>query len=155
VTWCVPVDNETVRGLSIVAWPKGPDGRPDPKWKSGTDTITDVRPGQLRDRSFEEKQRKPDDMEAQEGQRRIAVHALENLGTSDMGVALARQALRNAMRAVQEGCDPQNIFRDPAKNRALETSCWNTVMTTEEFEQKVKPGIPSGAARRTVAGVTS
>ena len=25
----------------------------------------------------------------------------------------------------------------------------------EEFEQKVKPGIPSGAARRTVAGVTS
>ncbi len=155
VTWCVPVDNETVRGLSIVAWPKGPDGKPDPKWKPGTDTITDIRPGQLRDRSFEEKQRKPDDMEAQEGQRRIAVHALENLGTSDMGVALARQALRNAMRAVQEGRDPQNIFRDPAKNRALETSCWNTVMTTEEFEQKVKPGIPSGAARRTVAGVTS
>jgi hypothetical protein len=29
------------------------------------------------------------------------------------------------------------------------------VMTTEEFEQKVKPGIPPGAARRTVAGVTS
>jgi nitrite reductase/ring-hydroxylating ferredoxin subunit len=155
VTWCVPVDNETVRGLSIVAWPKGADGKPDPSWKAGTDTITDIRPGQLRDRAFEEKQRKPDDMEAQEGQRRIAVHALENLGTSDIGVALARQALRKAMRDVQEGRDPQNIFRDAAKNRALETSCWNTVMTAEEFEEKVKSSIPPGAARRQVAGVTS
>ena len=57
------------------------------------------------------------------------------------------------MRAVQEGCDPQNIFRDPAKNRALETSCWNTVMTVEEFEQKVKSTIPAGVTR-TVAKVT-
>jgi nitrite reductase/ring-hydroxylating ferredoxin subunit len=79
VTWCVPVDNETVCGLSVIAWPKGADGKPDPKWKPGTDTISDIRPGQLRDRPFEDKQRKPDDMEAQEGQRRIARHALENL----------------------------------------------------------------------------
>jgi nitrite reductase/ring-hydroxylating ferredoxin subunit len=155
VTWCVPVDNETVCGLSIIAWPKGADGKPDSKWKPGTDTITDIRPGQLRDRSFEDKQRKPDDMEAQEGQRRIARHALENLGTSDMGVALLRQILRKAMRDMQEGRDPQNLIRDVAKNRALETSCWNTVMTTEEFEEKVKPGIPPGAARRSVAEIVT
>jgi hypothetical protein len=104
----------------------------------------------LRDRAFEDKQRKPDDMEAQEGQRRIARHALENLGTSDMGVALLRQTLRKAMRDVQEGLDPQNLIRDPAQNHALETSCWNTVMTPEEFEQ-VKQTMPAEAIRRQAA----
>jgi hypothetical protein len=72
-----------------------------------------------------------------------------------MGVALLRQTLRKAMRDVAEGRDPQNLIRDPAKNRALETSCWNTVMTTEDFEQKVKPGIPPGAARRSVAEIVT
>jgi hypothetical protein len=147
ITWCVPVDNETVCGLSIIAWPKGADGKPDPKWKPGTDTISDIRPGQLRDRAFEDKKRKPDDVEAQEGQRRIARHALENLGTSDMGVALLRQTLRKAMRDVQEGRDPQNLLREPAQNHALETSCWNTVMTPEQFEQ-VKQTMPAEALRR-------
>src|SRR5262249_37652350 len=150
VTWCVPIDNETVSGLSIVAWPKGADGKADPSWKAGTDTITDIRPGQLRDRPFEDKQRKPDDMEAQEGQRRIARHALENLGTSDMGIALLRQTLRKAMRDVQEGREPQNLIRDPEQNRALETSCWNTVMTPEQFEQ-VQQTMPAEVVRRQVA----
>jgi hypothetical protein len=150
VTWCVPVDNETVCGLSIIAWPKGADGKPDPKWRPGTDTISDIRPGQLRDRPFEDKQRKPDDMEAQEGQRRIARHALENLGTSDMGIALLRQTLRQAMRDVQEGREPQNLIRDPDQNRALETSCWNTVMTPEQFEQ-VKQSMPAEVVRRQAA----
>jgi hypothetical protein len=143
VTWCVPVDNETVCGLSIVAWPKGPDGKADPNWIPGTFTRTDVRPGQLRDRPYEDKQRHPDDMEAQEGQRRIAVHALENLGRSDLGVAALRRALRNAVRAVQEGKDPQNVLRDPALNHAIETSCWNTVVTPEDFEEKVRPIMPA------------
>jgi hypothetical protein len=58
------------------------------------------------------------------------------------------------MRDVQEGREPQNLLRDPAKNRAIETSCWNTVMTVEEFEQKVKSTIPAGVTR-TVAKVTS
>ena len=147
VTWCVPVDNETVCGLSIVAWPKGVDGRPDPAWKAGTDTITDIRPGQLRDRPFEDKQRKPDDMEAQEGQRRIAIHALENLASSDIGISLLRRTLREAMRAVHEGREPQNLIRDPAQNHALETSCWNTVMTPEQFEE-MKPSMPAEAVRR-------
>jgi hypothetical protein len=26
-------------------------------------------------------------------------------------------------------------MRDPEKNRVLETSCWNTVMTPEQFEE--------------------
>jgi hypothetical protein len=40
----VPIDNEHVRGISIVAWPLE-NGEPKPDWKPGTDTIADVRPG--------------------------------------------------------------------------------------------------------------
>jgi len=142
MTWIVPLDNETVCGLSIVAWPKDERGEPIPTWKPGTDTVTDIRPGQLRERPYEEKQRKPDDMEAQEGQRRIAVHALENRGQSDVGVALLRGLLRNAVRAVRGGNAPQNLIRNPQLNHALETSCWNTVMTPEEFETRgLKPPV--------------
>jgi hypothetical protein len=67
-----------------------------------------------------------------------------------MGVALLRQTLRKAMRDVQEGRDPQNLLRDPAQNHALETSCWNTVMTPEQFEQ-VKQTMPAEAGRRQAA----
>ena len=127
VTWCVPIDNEHLYGISIVAWPKDANGAPLAGWKPGTDTITDIRPGNLRDRAYEEKQRYPDDMEAQEGQRAIAIHALENLATSDRGVVLLRRALRRALDRVAAGGDPPNIVRDAAANRAIETHAWNTV----------------------------
>jgi hypothetical protein len=74
----VPIDNEHVRGISIVAWPLE-NGAPKPDWKQGTDTFADIRPGSFLERSYEERQKKPDDLEAQEGQRSIAIHALENL----------------------------------------------------------------------------
>jgi hypothetical protein len=64
LSWAVPIDNEHVRGISIVAWPIE-NGAPKPDWKPGTDTIADVRPGSFLERSYEERQRKPDDLEAQ------------------------------------------------------------------------------------------
>ena len=67
MSFCVPVDNETICALSIVAWP-AKDGVPREDWKPATDTITDIRPGNLRGRPYEDKQRHPDDMEAQESQ---------------------------------------------------------------------------------------
>ena len=60
----------------------------------GTDTVDDVRPGSLLARDYEARQRKPDDLEAQEGQRAVAVHALENLGMSDSGIVMLRRLLR-------------------------------------------------------------
>ena len=80
------------------------NGAPLAGWKPGTDTITDIRPGNLRDRAYEEKQRHPYDMEAQEGQRAIAIHALENLATSDRGVVLLRRALRRALDPRKRPC---------------------------------------------------
>jgi hypothetical protein len=44
LSWAVPVDNEHVTGLSIVAWPLE-DGAPKKDWRPGTDTVQDVRPG--------------------------------------------------------------------------------------------------------------
>jgi nitrite reductase/ring-hydroxylating ferredoxin subunit len=126
ITWCVPVDNESIYGISIVAWP-AKDGKPIEGWKPGTDTVTNIRPGKLRDRPYEDKQRRPDDMEAQESQRRIAVHALENLALSDTGVVMLRKAYRDALQAIARGEDPPNIVRDPAKSRDIETHAWNTV----------------------------
>ncbi len=76
-------------------------------------------------------------MEAQEGQRPIAIHALENLGTSDRGVVLLRRALKKSTQAVAAGRDPANIVRDEAKNHAITTHAWNTVR---------RPDAPSEAA---------
>jgi len=132
LSWAVPVDDTHVTGFSIVARPLR-DGAPDPTFWPRTDTVTRdehgniIRPGHLRDRPYEERQRAPDDMEAQEGQRAIAIHALEHLGRSDQGIRLLRELLRQNVRLVAEGQDPMNIFRDEAQNRAVPTHAWNTV----------------------------
>ena len=131
VIWCVPYDNESVYGICICAWP-AKDGAANLDWKPGTDTLTDIPPGQLRDRSYEDKQRKPDDMEAQEGQRPIPIHGAENLGQVDKGIGMYRRKLKAAVRTLSEGQDPPNIVRDPAQKGGFETSCWNTVTPPEE-----------------------
>src|SRR5882724_9898151 len=46
LSWAVPVDNEHVTGLSIVAWPLE-DGEPKKDWRPGTDTVQDIRPGSV------------------------------------------------------------------------------------------------------------
>src|SRR5205814_1409882 len=83
--------------------------------------------GALMARSYEERQRKPDDLEAQEGQRAIAMHALEHLGTSDTGIAMLRHLLREQIQRVEQGLDPINVVRDAGANRRIPTHAWNTV----------------------------
>ena len=126
VSWVVPVDNTHLYGISLVAWPLR-DGKPVEDWKPGTDTMTGIRPGNLRDRPYEEKQRRPDDMEAQESQRPIVIHALERLTPADKGVAMVRHQLRRGLVAIAAGEDPPNIVRDPAANHAIPTNAWNTI----------------------------
>ena len=54
-------------------------------------------------RNYEDRQRNPDDLEAQEGQRTIAVHALETLATSDTGIAMLRRLLREQVKRLCQG----------------------------------------------------
>jgi hypothetical protein len=133
LSWVVPIDNESFRGLSIVCWPLDADGQPETSWKPRTAAEIPERVGsRVGLRSYEERQRNPDDMEAQEGQRRIAIHALENLAPSDIGVVWLRQMLREQVRGVQDGRDPMNTWRDPAANHKITTHAWNTVLSPEE-----------------------
>jgi hypothetical protein len=120
-----------VTGLSIVAWPLE-NSEPKKGWRPGTDTVQDIRPGSVRSRKYEERQRKPDDLEAQEGQRPIAVHALENLATSDTGIAMLRRILREQIKRVTDDLDPMNVIRDEQLNRKIPTNAWNTILSPTE-----------------------
>ena len=102
-----------------------------------------IRPGARRELPYEERQRKPDDMEAQEGQRTIAVHALENLVPSDRGVGILRRMLREQLKRLERGEDPINIVRDESKNQRITTHAWNTILTPEQV--KAKETAPAGA----------
>ena len=79
-------------------------------------------------------QRHPDDKEAQEGQGPIAIHALENLATSDRGVVMFRKILKDQIRAVREGRDPKGVFRDPQKASSLPTTAGIVIRTPEVSE---------------------
>ena len=131
LSWAVPVDNEHVTGLSIFAWPLEYDA-PKKDWRPGTDTVQDIRPGSTLTRKYEDRQRKPDDLEAQEGQRSIAVHALENLGTSDTGITMLRHLLREQIKRVEQGLDPINVMRDARANHKIPTNAWNTILSPAE-----------------------
>jgi phenylpropionate dioxygenase-like ring-hydroxylating dioxygenase large terminal subunit len=132
-SWAVPVDNEHVCGISIVAWPLQ-NGELSKDWRPRTDTVLPIRPGDRRDRPYEERQRKPDDMEAQEGQRTIAVHALERLVPSDKGVSLLRRMLREQLQCLERGEDPINIVRHEAHNHRITTNAWNTVLAPDQIK---------------------
>ena len=62
--------------------------------------------GQTGGRSYEEMQNNPGDWEVEVSQRPIAIHALENLGKSDLGVSMLRGQLRRAIEAVPKDRHP-------------------------------------------------
>jgi phenylpropionate dioxygenase-like ring-hydroxylating dioxygenase large terminal subunit len=68
--------------------------------------------GQTGGNPYEVQQRHPGDWEVLVGQRAIAVHALEHLGSTDQGVALLRQMLRRAARGEIAPSVPP-LRRDP------------------------------------------
>ena len=140
LSWAVPIDNKHVTGLSIVAWPLE-DGTPKQDWRPGTDTVQDIRPGSVLTRKYKNRQRKPDDLEAQEGQRSIAVHALENLATSDTGIAMLRRTLREQIKRVSDGLDPMNVIRDERLNRTIPTNAWNTILSPTETSASGRGGV--------------
>ena len=98
IRWTVPIDD---RHCWIFGW-RYFNAEVDPHGEGDPDAVgygmVDFAPGQSGNRTYEEMQRHPGDWDAIVGQRPIAVHALEHLGTTDEGVALHRQLLRQAIR---------------------------------------------------------
>ena len=66
--------------------------------------------GQNADRPYAERQWIPGDNEAMASQGPINVHALEQLGSLDRGVALYRRYVRAGIEAVQRGERPQGVY---------------------------------------------
>ncbi|MBH62157.1 MAG: ring-hydroxylating oxygenase subunit alpha [Alphaproteobacteria bacterium] len=104
--WHVPVDDESCilfgwRHFNAEVDPNGEGCEED----CGVDRI-DFVDGQC-ERPYEIGQRAPGDWEAINGQRSIAVHALENPASSDGGVYMCRKLLRELVR----GETPENTSR--------------------------------------------
>ena len=127
LSWCVPADDEHLYGISIVAWPAR-KGEVDPDWKAGTDTLTDIRPGNLRRREYADKQRYPDDMEAQEGQRttRSRTWRCPMPASSACGAASGRRSTPSSAART-----PPNTWRAEGPASPVETHAWNTVLSPE------------------------
>lgn len=97
--WAVPIDDTNT--MQIGFW-RAVDGEEVPET---------VGFGQTLDRSYNERQRTPGDYDAMTSQRDIAVHALEHLASSDKGLIMMRNVIRNGIQAVQDDKDPQGVFR--------------------------------------------
>ena len=106
--WTVPIDNTN---CYILGWRHFND-TVDPKGYGNESLIgkeiVDF-DGQTAHRSYEEKQRNPGDWDAQVAQRAIAIHDMEYLGLTDVGVAKLRNLLRRGIRTVAEGKDPKTV----------------------------------------------
>jgi len=102
ISWVVPVDDSHYVQAFAIRLPKNFD--------FGGISLGGKSWGEMTD---EEHQRVPGDYEAQAGQGPISLHSEEHLVTSDRGVTMQRRALRQAMKIVAEGGDPQNVvFRE-------------------------------------------
>ena len=67
----------------------------------------------------------------------ITDRSIEHLGFSDQGVILYRKQLERSLRIMEDGGDPMNTFRDPAKNVRLD-------LAVEEAKLAGTVGLPRG-----------
>ncbi len=87
--------------------------------------------GQLDNRSYRDKQWIPGDHEAQTSQGPINVHATENLGYIDSGVAKYRKYVRRNMEEVAAGRDPHGFYL--SQSDVPTTSCNDCIVPADEI----------------------
>jgi nitrite reductase/ring-hydroxylating ferredoxin subunit len=98
IRWAVPNDDTHTTNFELA--------QVDPGWELTPEQVGRPGFGQSDDRPYDERQRFPADFDAQSSQRTIAVHALENLASTDRGVIMLRRIVRDGIRAVARGRDP-------------------------------------------------
>jgi len=118
IRWAVPVDHTRTLNFELA--------QVDPGWGLTPAQIAQPGFGQSGDRSYEERQRRPGDYDAQSSQRTIAVHDLEHLASTDRGVIMFRRILREGIRAVQAGETPRGLGLKSGET--VTTSCQDTVL---------------------------
>lgn len=128
VRWYVPVDNTNTIIFGWRMFGKEIDplqkGRPERVGWNDMDFLE----GQVENRPYEEAQRLPGDYEAIVGQRPIAIHALENPTSGDIGVYMYRRILREAINGRNPAADPHTLHGPLRNNQVLRTFTQNTVL---------------------------
>lgn len=97
--WVVPIDD--TRSISL-AWGNFGE-RGDPEKYNNQEGCELIEQGEIVDRPWEERQRRPADAEAVEGMGSISAHKGENLMPTDRGVSLYRRRIRRLVRDLAEG----------------------------------------------------
>src|SRR5947207_2786950 len=98
IRWAVPNDDTHTTNFELA--------QVDPAWGLTPEQVMQPGFGQSDDRPYAERQRQPADFDAQSSQRRIAVHALEHLASTDRGVIMLRKIVRDRIRPVATSEDP-------------------------------------------------
>jgi phenylpropionate dioxygenase-like ring-hydroxylating dioxygenase large terminal subunit len=107
IRWAVPNDDTHTTNFELA--------QVDPAWGLSAAQVASPGFGQSGDRPYAERQRFPADFDAQAGQRTIAVHALEHLGSTDRGVIMFRKIVREGVQAVARGEDPWGLGREDSR----------------------------------------
>jgi phenylpropionate dioxygenase-like ring-hydroxylating dioxygenase large terminal subunit len=118
IRWAVPNDDTHTTNFELA--------QVDPAWGLTQEQVSRPGFGQSDDRPYGERQRFPADFDAQSSQRTVAVHALENLASTDRGVIMLRRILRDGIRAVARGRDPYGTKWPEGK--AIPTFTQDTVL---------------------------
>jgi nitrite reductase/ring-hydroxylating ferredoxin subunit len=131
IRWAVPNDDTRTTNFELA--------QVDPAWGLTPEQVGSPGFGQSDDRPYAERQRFPADFDAQSSQRTIAVHALENLASTDRGVIMLRRIVRDGIRAVARGRDPDGARRPGGK----------TITTfTQDIVLRVPPAASPEADRK-------
>jgi nitrite reductase/ring-hydroxylating ferredoxin subunit len=117
ISWTVPIDDYSSKRFYLLFDDERNPLRPFQRQRGF---------GQANDRPYEDRQRRPGDYEMMTSQGPIAIHAYENLTSTDYGVIALRELLREGIRAIREDRDPLGIVREPGKR--LRTRAQNTVV---------------------------
>jgi len=118
IRWAVPNDDGQTTNFELA--------QVDPAWGLTAEQVAQPGFGQSDDRPYAERQRQPADFDAQSSQRRIAVHGLEHLASTDRGVIMLRRIVRDGIRAVARGEDPPGLGASDGK--VIRTFTQDTVL---------------------------
>ena len=100
--WVVPLND---RSTMAFAWGNFGE-RADPPEYNTLEGLQQIEQGEILDRTYEERQRRPGDVEAVEGMGAIADQEKEFLLPGDQGVSLYRRQLRQLARNLEKGQAP-------------------------------------------------
>lgn len=112
-SWSVPMDDTHHWEVLVAFAPFDKDGKP-------RQIVGSRLAHHVQTRGYEESQRGPGDLEAQEGQGPIARREDWHLVSSDAGVVMWENILLEAIDAVEQGNDPPGVIRDPDKAKFVD-----------------------------------